>query len=37
METVVLELPNFWATALFYDDRTGFDFGDEEPFDDFCQ
>ena len=37
MKTVVLELPNFWATALFYDDRTGFDFGEEEPFDDFCQ
>ena len=29
METVTYELPNFWATALFYDDTSGFEYEDE--------
>ena len=37
METVTLHLPDFWATALFYDDTSGFDGSeDEKPFHDFC-
>ena len=37
METVTLELPDFWATALFNDDTSGFEYEDEQPFQDFCQ
>ena len=37
METVTLELPNFWATALFYDDTSSFEYEDEKPFQEFCQ
>tara|TARA_R110002153_G_scaffold108744_1_gene249352 strand:+ start:349 stop:648 length:300 start_codon:yes stop_codon:yes gene_type:complete len=37
METVTLNLPNFWATALFYDDVSGFEYEDEKPFQEFCQ
>jgi len=37
MKTVVLNLPDFWATALFYDDTTGFEFEDEKPFQEFCE
>ena len=36
METITLELPDFWATALFYDDTSGFEYEDEKPFQDFC-
>ena len=36
METVTLELPDFWATALFYDDTSGFEYEDEKAFHDFC-
>lgn len=37
MKTITLELPDFWATALFYDDTSGFEYEDEKPFQDFCQ
>ena len=37
METVTYELPNFWATALFYDDTSGFEYEDEKPFQEFCE
>ena len=37
METVTLELPDFWATALFNDDTSGFEYEDEQPFHNFCQ
>ena len=37
METITLELPDFWATALFYDDTSGFEYEDEKPFQEFCQ
>ena len=30
MKTVTLELPDFWATALFYDDTSGFEYEDEK-------
>ena len=36
METITLELPDFWATALFYDDTSGFEYKDEKAFHDFC-
>ena len=36
METITLNLPDFWATALFYDDVSGFEYEDEKPFQDFC-
>ena len=36
METITLELPDFWATALFYDDTSGFEYEDEKAFHDFC-
>jgi len=37
METVTYELPNFWATALFYDDTSSFEYEDEKPFQEFCE
>ena len=37
METITLELPDFWATALFNDDTSGFEYEDEKPFQDFCE
>ena len=37
MDTITLELPDFWATALFYDDTSGFEYEDEKHFQDFCQ
>ena len=37
METITLNLPDFWATALFYDDVSGFEYEDEKPFQEFCQ
>lgn len=37
METITLELPDFWALALFYDDTSEFGYEDEKPFQDFCQ
>ena len=36
MKTITLELPNFWATALFYDDTSSFEYADEKSFQDFC-
>ena len=36
METITLELPDFWATALFYDDTSGFEYEDDKQFQDFC-
>ena len=36
METITFELPDFWATALFYDDTSSFEFDDEKPFQEFC-
>jgi len=36
METITLELPAFWATALFYDDTSGFEYEDEMAFHAFC-
>ena len=36
METVTLELPDFWATALFNDDTSGFEYEDDKQFQDFC-
>ena len=35
METIDLNLPDFWATALFYDDVSGFEYEDEKPFKNF--
>jgi len=32
METITLELPDHWATALFYDDTSGFEYEDEMQF-----
>jgi hypothetical protein len=37
METITLELPDFWSTALFYDDTSGFEYEDEKPFQEFCE
>ena len=37
MEIITFELPNFWATALFYDDTSSFEYEDEKPFHDFCE
>jgi len=37
METITLNLPDFWATALFYDDVSGFEYEDEKQFQEFCQ
>ena len=37
MKEVTLHLPDFWATALFYDDTSGFEYEDEKPFQDFCE
>ena len=37
METITLELPDHWATALFYDDTSGFEHEDEMQFQEFCQ
>ena len=37
METITLELPDHWATALFYDDTSGFEYEDEMQFQEFCQ
>ena len=37
MKTVTYELPDFWATALFYDDTSGFEYEDEKPFQEFCE
>ena len=37
MKTVTYELPDFWATALFYDDTSGFEYEDEKPFQEFCK
>ena len=36
METITLELPDFWATALFNDDTSGFEYEDDKQFQDFC-
>ncbi len=36
METITLELPDHWATALFYDDTSGFEYEDDTQFQDFC-
>ena len=37
MKTITLNLPNFWATALFNDDTSGFEYEDEKPFQEFCE
>ena len=37
METITLELPDFWSTALFHDDTSGFEYEDEKPFQEFCE
>ena len=37
MKTITLNLPDFWATALFYDDVSGFEYEDEMQFQEFCQ
>ena len=34
--TFTLKLPNFWATALFHDDTTSFEYEDEKSFQKFC-
>lgn len=36
METITLELPDFWATALFYGDTSGFEDEDKIQFQKFC-
>ncbi len=36
METITLELPDHWATALFYDDTSGFEYEDDTQFQAFC-
>jgi len=36
METITLELPDFWASALFNDDTSGFEYEDEMQFHAFC-
>ena len=39
MKTITLELPDFWANALFNDDTIctgGFEYEDEKAFHDFC-
>ena len=37
MKTITLRLPDFWATALFNDDTSGFEYEDEKPFQEFCE
>ena len=37
MKTITLNLPNFWATALFNDDTSGLEYEDEKPFQEFCE
>jgi hypothetical protein len=36
-DTVELNLPDFWATALFNADTSGFEDEDEKPFQEFCE
>ena len=37
VNTVTYELPDFWASALFNDDTSGWEYEDEKPFQEFCE
>jgi len=37
METITLDLPDHWASALFYDDTSGFEYEDDTQFQAFCE
>ena len=37
METIALDLPDHWASALFYDDTSGFEYEDDTQVQAFCE